>query len=200
VDPLPGTARIPNGFGCAGRPRSLLVPCPAACIVCTLRDGAAGSLTSSGPSIGLDGPMPVTIALVVMGRCRPSPDRVSEGASSDCDARGIVTGGGAAGRGHGLLPVLCAPPGGVGRVNGHDREAEFGGHGDEPGLELAGGDAGDQLAEPLAPAVFLAGLLRGEVQILNTDRVDAAALAQRRRRVRACRICASRRPAVPDRS
>jgi hypothetical protein len=124
--------------------------------------------------------MPVTIALVVMGRCRPTPDRVSEGASSDRDARGIVTGDGAGGRGHRLVPVLGAPPGGVGRVNRHDRQAEFGGHGHEPGLELAGGDAGDQLAEPLAAAVFLAGLVRGEVQILDTDRVDPAALARAR--------------------
>ncbi|MEO6090505.1 MAG: hypothetical protein ABIQ18_46130, partial [Umezawaea sp.] len=40
----------------------------------------AGFLASPGSRGGLDGPMPVAIALVVAGRCRPSPDRVPEGA------------------------------------------------------------------------------------------------------------------------
>ncbi|MFF8916388.1 hypothetical protein ACF08M_24425 [Streptomyces sp. NPDC015032] len=35
--------------------------------------------------------MPRTISPVVWGRCRPTPDRVSEGASSDRDAGGILT-------------------------------------------------------------------------------------------------------------
>ncbi|MFD7409512.1 hypothetical protein ACFV7R_44465, partial [Streptomyces sp. NPDC059866] len=45
LDPLPGTARIPNGFGCAGRPRSLGSSCPGAWLLATVRDEAAGSLT-----------------------------------------------------------------------------------------------------------------------------------------------------------
>jgi hypothetical protein len=62
--------------------------------------------------------MPRTISPVVRGRCRPSPDRISEGASPDRDARRIVPGNCAVGAGQGLLPVLGAPPGGVGGVDG----------------------------------------------------------------------------------
>ena len=160
MDPYLVNARIPNGFGCTGCPRSLLSPRSAACIVCTLRDGWAGSLTPSGLRSGLDGPMPSTITLVMLGRCRPSPDRVPEGASSDRDTGGIMSGHLSAWGDQRLLPVLGAPLGGVGRVHGHDRQTGFGRHGDEPGLELAGGDARDELPELLAPAVLLAGLRR----------------------------------------
>ena len=138
-------------------------------IVSVVRGCGGGFPHAPGARSGLDGPMPHTITLVVWGRCRPSPDRVPEGASSDRDASGIVTGGLAGLAGEGLLPVLGAPPGGVGRVDGDDADAEFGGHGDQPGPELAGGHAGDQLAEPLPAAVLLAGLLRGEVQVLDRD-------------------------------
>ena len=92
MDPLPGTARVPNGFGCTGPPRSQLCPRSGTCIVCTFRDGWAGFLTPWGTSIGLDGPMPRSITLVLRGRCRPSPDRVPESASPDRDAGGIATG------------------------------------------------------------------------------------------------------------
>ena len=61
--------------------------------MCTIRDGAAGFLTPKSLRSGLDGPMPVTIALVVTGRCRPSPDRVPWGESADGDARSIVSAG-----------------------------------------------------------------------------------------------------------
>lgn len=133
--PTPGTARVPNGVGCAGLPRSLC-PRPAACIVCTLRDGRAGSLTPSCAWSSLGGPMPRSIALVLRGRCRPSPDQVPEGASPDRDASGIVTGHLSFLRGEGLLPVLIAPHRRVRRVHGNDRQAVFGRHGHEPGLEL----------------------------------------------------------------
>ena len=157
MDPLPGTARIPNGVGCAGLPRSLC-PRPAACIVCTLRDGWAGSLTPSGAWSGLDGPMPRSIALVLRGRCRPSPDRVPEGASPDRDAaascRDILRCGVVSGFCQCWPPHLRCRPGPPRRSTGR-----LGGHGHEPGLELPGGDAGDQLPEPLLAAVLLAGLL-----------------------------------------
>ena len=144
-------------------------PRPVACIVCAVRGCGGGFLTPSGIRFGLGGPMPRTIALVVWGRCRPSPDRVSEGASCDRDARGVVTGGFAVLGGEGFLPVLGAPYRGVCRVDGHDRDAEFGGHGHEPGPQVRYGHAGDQLAEPLASSVFLAGLLRGEVEVFDRD-------------------------------
>ena len=48
-------------------------------------------------------------------------------------------------RGEGLAPVLVAPHRGVGRIDGDDRQVHLGGHGDQPGFELAGGDAGDEL-------------------------------------------------------
>jgi hypothetical protein len=75
----------------------------------------------------------MAIALVVVGRCRPSPDAVSEGASTDRDTGGIVTGDRAAGRGHRLSPVLGAPLGGVGGIDRDDGDALLGGHGDQPG-------------------------------------------------------------------
>ena len=171
--PAPGTARIPNGVGCAGFPRSLF-PDPATCIVCTLRDGWAGSLTPSDSRSGLGGPMPTTITLVVVGRCRPSPDRVPESASPNRDTGGIVTGHLSCLAGQGLGPVLGSPHRRVSRIDGDDREAVFGGHGDEPGFELAGRDAGDELPEPLAAPVLLAGLLGGEVQVFQPDGLHPA--------------------------
>src|SRR5688500_1532388 len=113
----------------------------------TVRDGVASFLTSSSARPGLDGPMPTTIALVVVGRYRPSPDRVPEGASSDPAARGIVTGHGSGVACQRLAPVLLAPPRGVGRIDRDDHQAQLGGHGDKPGLELACGHAGNQLPE-----------------------------------------------------
>src|SRR5450756_2141119 len=67
LGPCPGTARITDGSGCAGSPRSLLRSRPAARIVCALRDGRAGSLASPGTGSGLGGPMPAAITLVVAG-------------------------------------------------------------------------------------------------------------------------------------
>src|SRR3954469_6299570 len=64
----------------------------------------AGFLTPAGVRSGLDGPMPRTITLVGRGRCRPSPDRMSEGASPDRDACRIVPGNRAGFRGERLLP------------------------------------------------------------------------------------------------
>ena len=73
--------------------------------------------------------MPTTIALVVVGRCRPSPDRVPEGASPDRDARGVVSGGRALWRREWFLPVLSTPAGGVGRVDCDHGEVDDGNHG-----------------------------------------------------------------------
>ncbi len=123
--PAPGTARIPNGVGCAGFPRSLS-PDSATCIVCTLRAGWAGSLTPSCAWSGLGGPMPTTITLVVVGRCRPSPDRVPEGASPDRDTCGIVSGHLSLAAGQWLAPVLVAPHRRVRGVHGDDRRVDVG--------------------------------------------------------------------------
>ncbi|GAA3801486.1 hypothetical protein GCM10022206_45630 [Streptomyces chiangmaiensis] len=64
--------RIPNGGGCTGLPRSRRVRRHGSCP--WSGDAGAGSLTPWGAVSGLGGPMPHTIALVVWGRCRPSPD------------------------------------------------------------------------------------------------------------------------------
>ncbi len=69
----------------------------------------------------------------------------------------------------GLLPALGAPAAGVGRVDGDDGDAELGSHGHEPCAQAGGGQAGDQLGEPLAAAVLLPGLVRGEVQVLDRE-------------------------------
>ena len=136
----------------------------------------AGFLTPWDIRSGLGAPMPHTIALVVRGRCRPSPDPISQSASSDRDARGIVTGDPAVGGGQGFLPVLGAPSGGVGRVCGHDRQAVLGGHGHQPGFEFGGGEPGDQLPELLAATVLFSSPLPLEVQVFDGDRRDAAVL------------------------
>jgi hypothetical protein len=147
------------------------------------------------------------------GRCRPSPssqlrssrgypipDGVPEGASPDSDARGIVPGGGASWGGQRSLPVLRAPQAGAGRVDRHDRQAGFGIHGGDTDLEFSGGHAGDELPEASFAAVLLTGLVRREVQVLDGDAFTPIRLAQLIRRVRAWRSCASRWPAVRDRS
>jgi hypothetical protein len=171
LDPQLVTPRIPNGCGCAGSPLSLPVRRHVSGGV--VRDGRASSLTPTVTRSGLGGPMPVTIAPVVTGRCRPSPDRVSEGASSDRDTGGIMTGHLAARSDQRLPPVPATPLGGAGGIDRDDRQTKLGGHGDEPGLELARRDAGDQLPEPFSAAVLLPGLLRGEVQVLDRDGRDA---------------------------
>ncbi|GHH80657.1 hypothetical protein GCM10017771_00530 [Streptomyces capitiformicae] len=83
-------------------------------------NAGAGSLTPEGSWSGLDGPMPTTIALVVVGRCRPSPDRVPLGASSDRHGGSLVASGLPVVVGEGLLPVLGAPLRGIGRVDCDD--------------------------------------------------------------------------------
>lgn len=137
-------------------------------------NGRAGSLTPKDTPVGLDGPMPHTITPVVWGRCRPSPDRVPLGAPADRHGGSVVASGLPVVVGEGLLPVLGAPAAGVGRVHGNDRDAGLVGHRGQPGAELAGGHAGDELPEPFAPAVFLAGLLCREVQVFNRDGLHAA--------------------------
>jgi len=80
--------------------------------------------------------------LSVAGSCRVSPDRQSQSTSTDRGRRAMMPGDG--GRvGSPLLqrgaPVLGAPAAGVGRVHADDRDAAPGGHGGQPGAELAGG-------------------------------------------------------------
>ncbi|MFC5752394.1 hypothetical protein, partial [Actinomadura rugatobispora] len=120
--------------------------------------------------------MPAAIALVVAGRCRPSPDRVPEGASPDRDTGGIVSGHLSFAAGEGLAPVFIAPDRGVRRVHRDDGEVLLGGHRDQSGFEPAGRECGDELPESLLAAMLLAGLLGGEVQVLDTDRRDTAPL------------------------
>src|SRR5262245_48024529 len=102
-------------------------------------DAGAVSLTPWGARSGLNGPMPASIALVGAGRCRPSPDRVSLGAPSDRHGGRVVAGGVALVAGEGLLPVLRAPFGGVGRVDGDDCDACLVGHRGEARSKFAGG-------------------------------------------------------------
>ncbi|MFG1943209.1 hypothetical protein [Nonomuraea sp. NPDC048826] len=120
--------------------------------------------------------MPAAIALVVAGRCRPSPDRVPEGTSPDRDTGGIVTGHLTSRGEQRFLPMLASPPGGVGRIDRDDRHVLLSGHRHQTGFELAGGDAGDELPEPLAPSVLLPGLVLAEVEVLDADRLHAAPL------------------------
>jgi hypothetical protein len=95
-------------------------------------------------------------------------------ASSDRDARRIVTGGLTVLAGERPLPVLGTPTAGVGGVDGDDRDAALVGHGGQAGAEAAGGHAGDELPEPAFAAVFLAGLLRSEVEVFDGDGFDPA--------------------------
>jgi hypothetical protein len=134
----------------------------------------AGFLTPRSSPVGLDGPMPLHIALVCGGRCRPSPDREPLSAPADRDTRGIVSARLTGPAGKGLLPVLRPPLRGVGRIHGDDGDPRLVCHGGEAGAEFADGHAGDQLPEPALGAVFLAGLLRREVQVLDRDSRDAA--------------------------
>ncbi|MET4641817.1 hypothetical protein ABID95_001538 [Streptomyces atratus] len=114
------------------------------------------------------------ITPVVWGRCRPTPDRVSEGASPDRDAGGIVTGHLPVGGGQRFLPVLGTPHAGVGGIHRDNTQALFGGHRHQPGLELGGRHAADELPEPLAAPVLLPGLLTSEVEVLDADRADTS--------------------------
>lgn len=68
--------------------------------------------------------MPYTIAPVVWGRCRPTPDRVSEGASPDRDSSGIVTGHLPVRGGQRLVPVVHNPAPRV-RVGGVHGPCDF---------------------------------------------------------------------------
>ncbi len=172
MDPSLITADISNGVGCPGRPRTCRVRWHASCA--WSGNAGAGSLAPEGLRSGLGGPMPVTITLVVTGRCRPTPDRMLLGASPDRDARGIVTGRPAVLGGEGFLPVLRATHRGVRRIDGNNRDAGRVSHRRQPGAELSGRHTGDDLPEPPAAAVFLAGLLGGEVEVLDGDGLDAA--------------------------
>ncbi|WP_442811340.1 hypothetical protein [Streptosporangium sp. NBC_01756] len=118
--------------------------------------------------------MPATIALVVTGRCRPSPDRVPLSAPADGDARSIVPAGLSGGGVHGFLPVLRSPPAGVRRIDGDDRDTDGVGHRGEASAELTRGHTGDELPEAAFTAVLFPcpGVI--EVQILDRDGGNAA--------------------------
>src|SRR3954453_6843847 len=135
----------------------------------------AGFLTPTKLRSGLDDPMPRTITPVMRGRCRPSPDRMAEGASPDRDACRIVPGHLAGSGGKRLLPVLRAPAAGVGGVDRDDGDVLLGGHRHQPGFELRGGEAGDEAAETLVAAVLLAAGAVAEVKVLDRDRGSPAA-------------------------
>lgn len=140
--------------------------------------GYAGAvfLTPWGTRGGLGGPMPASIALVLAGRCRPSPDRVSEGASSDRHGGSLVASGLACGRGEWDLPVFGAPPARVGGIDDDHTDAGLCAHRQQSGAEFACGDAGDELPEPLLATVLLPGLGVGEVQVFDRDGLHARGL------------------------
>jgi hypothetical protein len=152
-------APVPNGLGRTGFPFSLSWWLRRSCRWSGC--GLAGSLTLSVSRSGLGAPMPTGIHLVLAGRWRPSPGRVAEGAPSDHDARGLVPGGLPGGGAGGALPVLGAPPGGVGGVDGDDRDALLSGHGNKPGPQAGGREPGDQAPELLTATVFSRALSRG---------------------------------------
>jgi len=116
--------------------------------------------------------MPGHIALVWWGRCHASPDPVSECAPSDGHVRGVVSGGLGTVCCEWFVPVLRAPFGGVGGVDGDHTDSVLGRHADEPCAELARGHAGDDLPEPASASMFFAGGGVGEVEVLNRDRRD----------------------------
>ena len=129
----------------------------------------AGLLTPRDTRYGLDAPMPHSIAPVLWGRLRPSPDRVSQGAPADRHRRRVMASGLPVLAGEGVLPVLGAPAAGVGGIDGDDGDAELGGHRYQPCPQFGGGHAGNQLAEALPAPVLLARLLRREIQVLDRD-------------------------------
>src|SRR5450631_1624984 len=118
-------APAPNGVGQAGFPRSLPRRRHPSCG--WSGHGWVGSLRPPVTLLGLGTAMPHTITVVGWGRWCPTPSRVAVGAPSDHEARGLVPGGLVSYGGGGLLPVPGAPPGGVGGVDGDDRDALFGG-------------------------------------------------------------------------
>src|SRR5262245_11870916 len=96
---------------------------------------------------GLGGPIPTVITLVTVGRCRPTPDRMSEGASSDRHRGRLVAVCGATRSGEGLLPVLGSPHRGVGGIDSDHADTGLRAHAEQPRAEFAGGDTGDELSE-----------------------------------------------------
>src|ERR1044072_6007107 len=75
-------------------------------------NAGAGFLTPRSHRCGLDGPMPHSIAPVLWGRCRPSPDRVSQGAPADRHGGRVVAWGFFFFFLVGLFCSVGAPPGG----------------------------------------------------------------------------------------
>ena len=169
----PAQPGAPNGVGHPGRPLSLHGP--AARIRCAVRECGGGFPHAVGSPVGPGRSDAHARSLwSSWGRCRPSPDRVSEGASPDRDARRIVPGHLASRCGQWFLPVLGAPPARVGGVDRDDRDVLLGGHRHQPGFQLRGGEAGEQAAEALVAAVLLAACALAEVEVLDGDRGSPA--------------------------
>jgi hypothetical protein len=103
--------------------------------VCGPGLGWPGCLTPGDTGLGLRAPTPGHIALVWLGRCHASPDRVSKGAPSDRHARGVVTGGlwMCSQR---FLAALGAALAGVGGVDGDHADLGMGRHREQSGTEF----------------------------------------------------------------
>lgn len=137
-------------------------PVPRLAVVDRARGARFPSLLRSpGPG----GPTPAGIALVPAGRCRPSPGPVTEGTPSARHRCGVVPCRGAPLGGMRLLPVLRAPRRGTGGVDSDHADTGCRARRQEACAESAGGDTGDELPELLLPAVFLAGLGVGGVEV-----------------------------------
>lgn len=118
---------------------------------------------------GLGDPMPASIALVLAGRCRPSPDPMAEGAPADRHRGRVMAAYVAMTSGEGLSPVLGTPYRGVGGINGDHADTGLRAHADQSCAESAGGNARDELPDFLLPAVFLTGCGVGEVEVFDRD-------------------------------
>jgi hypothetical protein len=83
----------------------------------------------------------------------------------------------------GREPVLAAPPGGEGRVDGDHPQALVAAHLGQPVAEPPGRDAGHRAAEvPAAPSspegLAALGACLGEVEVLDGDRLAAVRLSE----------------------
>jgi hypothetical protein len=100
------------------------------------------------------------IALVWLGRCHASPDRVFKGALSDRDARGVVTGGLWMVSSQRFLAMLGAPLAGVGGVDGDHADLGLGRHREQSGTEVDGFMRSRGRAEPQVGAKGIDGVGR----------------------------------------
>lgn len=191
-------ARVPNGVGLAGCPRSLPGWLRSSCG--RSGPGWAGFLTHEVAGRGLGAPMPRTIALVAWGRWRPSPGPVALCAPSDHDSGRVVSGGLRVPGSQRLLPVLAAPAGGIGRIHRDHGDALFAAITTSRERSRAVGkremSCRKRFLRPCFSRVLESVKSRSSTAIACTP----SPLVQCSSRVRAWRICASRCAALPDRS